>query len=494
MAELLRDVFQLRQQGSLYVLVPSESIEQPRDENQVGPAVPTPVADGLTRFTPVPDERQQLAIAIDARTNTLIVSGTDEYLVEVGKLVEKLDSVEAEQRSRIVYHLSNAKAAEVEATLTKSFKGESDLQRSLLGDELQGAALRQLEQEVTVVGDEKTNKLIVTVSPRYEQKVLELIQELDASPPQVVIQVLLAEVTVDEGNTWGTEFRVRNITGESINFRSLAAGATVASALGIPNLQFASADFELLVRALEAQGKLQVLSRPSVTVNNNEAASINVGDDIAIVTNVERSDTGRTNADVERRETGIKLNVTPSISADGFVRMEIEPEISALSQRTTQISQDFQAPIVNQRKMKTTVTIKDGQTVVIGGLIQTRQQERDTHVPVLGYIPVVGALFSSTDREESKTELVVILTPRVIYNDSTSGPGMLRHLSEQHLDSLDNAKLIRNTLRTDRHYDDGEHAEEPPGAWEPPEERSPVVRPGDPVPEPEPPEAGGSPP
>jgi general secretion pathway protein D len=214
----------------------------------------------------------------------------------------------------------------------------------------------------------------------------------------------------------------------------------------VPNLAFSSVDFELLIRALEAQGKLQILSRPSVTVNNNEQASIQVGDDIAIVTGVERAgDTGRTNADVERRELGIILNVTPTISDDGFVRMDLSPEISTLSQRTTQISEDFVAPVITQRKMSTVVTVKDGQTVVIGGLIQSTEEERKTKVPLLGDFPLVGGLFRSNDTRDVKTEL--------IYNDAGDGPRRLRELTERRIDAMENPRVIRDALKHDGAYD-----------------------------------------
>ncbi|MCC6659275.1 MAG: hypothetical protein IT437_00140 [Phycisphaerales bacterium] len=445
MAELLRDVFNLRQQGSLYVLVPSQG-EQPEKK---GDGAPQPES-GDMRFTPVPDERQQLSIALDARTNTLVVSGTDSYLEQVGKLVRDLDNVEATERERIVYNLKNAKAKDIEASLVKSFQGEADLQRGLLAGELSGSVMRQLEQEVTVVGDEQSNKLIITVAPRYTQKVLEVVRELDAAPPQVLIQVLLAEVTVDNDSQWGADFKIKNFGGDMYNFGSLAAGASVAAALGVPNLSFSSTDFDLLVRALEAQGRLQVLSRPSVIVNNNQKGLIKVGENVAIVTSVDRSDVSdRTTANVERRDVGIILNVTPSISSDGFVRMELQPEISSVSQKTTQISEDFQAPIISQRQVDTVVTVKDGQTVVIGGLIQTTQDERRTKVPLLGDIPVIGSLFRSTRNSDVKTELLVILTPKVIYNDSPGGTERLRQITEERINAIEGAETVRQTLRND---------------------------------------------
>ncbi len=466
MAELLRDVFNLRQQGNLYVLVPTEPSDPSRE--------PLPGAEvGGTTVTPVPDERQALSIAIDVRTNTLIVSGTEEYLTLVSGLVKDLDGIKADERESIVYELKNSNAKDIEATLRSSFQGESALQRELLGGELAGSTQRRLEQEITVVGDEKSNKLIVTVAPRYTQKVIDIIRELDAAPPQVMIQVLLAEVTVDQSETWGADFKLKNFGGDAYNFTSLAAGAGVAAALGVPNLSFSSVDFELMIRALEAQGKLQILSKPYVTARNNVLASIQVGDNIAIVQNTERTPQGGTVADVTREDLGIQLNVTPSVSTDGFVRMEITPEISTLTNRTTQITEDFVAPVIAKRTLTTTVTVKDGQTVVIGGLIQAIQEARKSEVPLVGKVPGLGWLFRAEERKDTKTELVIILTPTVIYNDS---PGAIEHIgriTDRKIGTMQDPGLIRDALR-----DFQPEPESPvPGPVEPPIDDPPASPP-----------------
>ncbi|MEX2217316.1 MAG: secretin N-terminal domain-containing protein [Phycisphaerales bacterium] len=461
MADLLRDIFTLRQQGNKYVLVPTMAPTE-----IMGPDGPMPGGTAPT-LTPVPDERQELSIAIDARTNTLIVSGTDEYLIRVKQVVQDLDAIEALERRQEVYAVKNAKAKDIEATLAAYFRGESGLERATLSADQAGAAMRRLEQEVTVVGDEKSNKLVISTSPRYMDMVLDMVQELDAAPPQVVIQVLLAEVTLDNADTWGADVRLKNIGGDGLNIASLAAGAGVASALGIPNLTFASNDFELLLRSLEAQGKLQVLSRPSVTARNNEPATIQVGDNIAIVTNVSTFFTGGSQqANVERRDIGIILNVTPSISPDGFVRMDLKPEISSLSSRTTQISADFAAPVITQRKVQTVITVKDGQTVVIGGLIQTTQQERRTKMPLLGDLPLVGGIFRSHQDSDVKTELLMIVTPKVIYNDSPEGVDRFRRISERKIDALENPRAVRDALKRDNMEDSVAYP--PPAAPEAP--------------------------
>ncbi|MEO0483338.1 MAG: secretin N-terminal domain-containing protein [Planctomycetota bacterium] len=438
MSVVLRDLFNLSQQGERFVLIPTQtSIETSGDTLSLGE----------TTLTPVPDERQELSITIDARTNTLLVSGTAEYLDLVREVVEGLDDIEANERESFVYHLQNAKADEAEGTLQNYFESEARRVRELLGPDQAGSALRQLEQEVTVVGDVASNKLVVSASPRYVEAVERIIGELDAAPPQVMIQVLLAEVTLDEDDTWGADFEVGPLGGQAYQVATSAASGGLATAIGTPNLSVTTADFSLLVRALEVQGKLEVLSRPQVTVNNNEPAFIQVGEDVAIVSGVERLESGNTRSDVERRDVGIILNVTPSISNDGFVRMEISPEISTVTTRTTQISEDFEAPIISQRRIETTVTVQDGETVVIGGLIQTTDEERVSKVPLLGDIPILGVPFRATQRSRVKTELLVILTPVVIPGDSAEGLRAFRVRTEQSIDEMWEPGRIREAVR-----------------------------------------------
>ncbi len=303
-----------------------------------------------------------------------------------------------------------------------------------------------------MVGDEKSNKIVISASPRYIETVSQIVQELDAAPPQVMIQVLLAEVTLDDTDTWGMDINVGGIVasskigGDGYVFDALAGGAGVATSLGVPNFSVASTDFTLLLRALEEQGRLEVLSRPHIIVNNNEEATINVGENIAIVTGVDRDQFGGSTANVTREDIGIILNVRPSISVDGFVRVDIAPEISQLSARSVEIDQNFSAPIITQRLVDTTVTVKDGQTVVIGGLIQTIDEYRKSKLKGLGDIPLFGPLFRTSDKSKVKTELLVILTPYVIPGDSPAGELRQRHLSQQHLDRMDDNEPVFDAL------------------------------------------------
>jgi type II secretion system protein D len=425
MADVLRDLFNLTQDGETLVLVPGRS-----EEKEQKPDIES------SQLFPIPDERQALAITIDGRTNSLLVSGTEEYLKEVRNVVTQLDSVEANEREQVVYQLRNANATMVAETLRGYFDGEAQTFRQILGSpERSGSLIRLLEREVTVQGDEASQRLIVGVSPRYRDAIDKIVAELDATPPQVMIEVLLAEVTLDDSFDWGVDFEVGPLGRLDVLGGFLTAGAGLTTALGVPNVSVSTSDFSFMVRALEAQGRLEVLSKPQIMVNNNETANIQVGENIAIIGSVNSFD-NRTQANVEREDVGILLEVTPSINEDGYVRMSIMPQISNVSTRTTQISEDFQAPIISKREINTNVTVKDGETIVIGGLIQSTLEKRDTKVPLLGDIPIAGEVFRSHKYSNLKTELLVILTPRVIRSATPEGTSRLREIRDRSIEEL----------------------------------------------------------
>lgn len=402
MAVVLQELFSLQRQGDQLILVPSR--RRPVEDDQ-------PFEQQLT---PVSTERERLAITIDFRTNTIIVSATREYIDLVSDVIERLDSIQATEREEVVYSLQNAQADQVQTVLQGYFQTQADRLRQLITGEGSESLSRVLDREVIVVGDPTSNKVIVSASPRYISTVNDIVSELDAAPPQVLVQALIAEVTLDENASWGLDFDLFDFGGDMYDFGMSAAGTGVATAVGLPNLSLTSADFGLAVRALEGQGRLEVLSRPVIQINNNESGNILVGDDIAIIESVDTFESGRTQANVTRRDVGISMLVRPSISSDGFVRLEIAPEISSLSSQQTQISENFAAPVINKREVQTTVTVRNGETVVIGGLIQAFNDNRNTSVPLFGDLPGVGWLFRTRERTNRRTELLVVLTPRII--------------------------------------------------------------------------------
>ena len=426
MARILTELFQLRQQGSLYVLKPREDVSVEVDA--VG-------ADGDffgTDLTLVPDERQALSITVDSRTNSLIVSGTPKYLELVSGVIEQLDEQDANERETLVYKLRNAQASEV-ARVVSEFVTEDQrkLVQTLSSDQLPSAT-RLLEREVTIVGDAKSNAVLVNASPRYMEQVESIIKELDVDPPQVMIQVMLAEIVLDDDSDFGLTLN------DKVGVVPLSAGLNFSSddffnqpVTGSFSVGFA--DLSLVLSAMSAQGRLQVLSNPSITVANNEDGRIQVGEQVRLPESIATFDTGTQSSTVIAEDIGIILEVRPSINPDGFVRMQVKPTISRLSNETTDISETFKSNIITIREANTTVTVKDGETVVLGGLIEELKTKRSMKVPLLGDIPLLGALFRSEKEERKRTELLIVLTPHVVGGDN---PDRLRERSRRRIDDL----------------------------------------------------------
>lgn len=449
MADVLAELFNLRQGSNLFVLKPREDAAMEPgnlDPSGIGtPGAGAGIGIGGTELTAVPDERQQLSITVDSRTNSLLVSGTPTYLDLVDQVVTELDALEANEREVFVYPLRNAEATQVAGVISEFVRLEQEKLVGTLSDDQLGSAARVLEREVTIQGDEQSNSVLVSASPRYIENVREMIAQLDVDPPQVLIQVMLAEITLDSLDDWGVDMAVRGETGSA----SLSAGFGLASAfvggMGVPTLTVAATDFDLMVRALRTQGRLQVLSNPSVVAANNFPAELQVGETIRVADTTSFTEGGTSNTSTSEQELGIRLNVTPSINPDGYVRMNVEPSISALSARTVQINEDLETPVITVRRASTTVTVRDGQTIVIGGLISDRFERRERKVPFLGDLPIVGPLFSSETEQATKTELLIVLTPHVI--QSPTDTQRVDTITGEAVDRLSLPEIIRDRVK-----------------------------------------------
>jgi type II secretory pathway component GspD/PulD (secretin) len=465
MAEILTDLFNLTQQGNLYVLKPRETLQ--REPGVPGAELPPGVAPyaGLlgTELTAVPDERQQLFITVDSRTNSLLVSGTPIYLDLVEEVVDQLDALEANEREVLVYPLRNAAANDVASVITSFVEAEQQKLVSTLSPDQIGAAARLLEREVTIVGDEKSNTVLVSASPRYLDRVREMILDLDVDPPQVLIQVLLAEITIDTGLEFGfdTRFEAGPYGGDNLFLRGASSLASAfLPTLGIPSFSVSTDDFTLMLRALESQGRLQVLSNPSVMAANNEPAHIQIGENIGRAEGQTITSGGNQSTSVVFDDIGVILDVTPSINPDGFVRMQIEPSITDLTNRVTQVSEDLAVQILTKREATTTVTVRDGQTIVLGGLISDIYEEREWKVPLLGDIPLIGWLFKSIQRDNTKIELLIVLTPHVI--TSPAEEARVRSITEGEINRLTVTEEEKKRLRRARVIPEAMQEEEVP--------------------------------
>jgi len=385
-----------------------------------GPGAPMAGGEGAGGEIPI-------SFAVDRRTNTLIAAGTPAQLKIVESLVYRLDDEPVDERVVRVVPLQYAEADTVAETLSSFFESESGL---LEEAEEGAAATRLLQRRVTIEsGGETSNMLLLSYSPRLESQIVTLINELDRPPPQVMVQVLMAEVTLDDQFEMGMEFALQDllfsekaflggngvIRGPGHDFIGGTDLGAAGSGLGGVSFTVTSEDFNFLVRALQVEGRLQVLSRPSLLVQDNEEASIKIGEQVPVVDQI--TQTGLTVIpSVTYRDVGVNLDVRPIINPDGFVNMMIAPEISALGVSSVSIGSGVTLPVITQRKAETSVTVKDGETIIIGGLITSRSSETENKVPVLGDIPLLGLAFRATVKTETKTELLMVLTPKVVRN------------------------------------------------------------------------------
>ncbi len=286
--------------------------------------------------------------------------------------------------------------------------------------------------------DPETRKIIVVTDEDTNTKIGEVITKLDRPRPQVLIKVVFLEITHNNSSDIGVEGGVARGFGAGntssianvFGLGGLGSGATsaVVNALGqnvqkfspVPPgagvYQILGADYQVAVRAIAQAGKAEVLSRPSILARNNQPATISLGQQVPLVSNT-RFDAvnGQINT-VTYQNVGIILQVTPFITSDGMVEMIVHPETSSLADQSqwVPISSGASAPVINSRYADTVAVVPDGQTVIIGGLMQTQVNESESKIPVLGDIPWLGAAFKRTIKSKVKTELMIFLTPQIV--------------------------------------------------------------------------------
>lgn len=390
-------------------------------------------------------EKEMLSITVDERTNTLLVTGTTTYVDLVQKVIELLDAKEIEQLQTEVISLKNADAGEIEQAISTLIDNRIKLWKDVYGSE--GIAPeRLLEQEVNIVADEDSRKLIVQASPRYFNQIKEIINELDAPVPQVMIEALLVEVTLSDRLEYGFE-----IVAQDLPFTEASGGTGIgpkhdvvigtdvgAAGTGLAGFTFTfnSEDLNMLLRALQAEGKSEILAMPRIMARDNTEAEFTSGSSAPYPSASSINDaTGNIVTSVAYKDVGIRLTVTPHINPDGFVHLEIQAEDSSIGTSSVPVGGGLNAPVFPITSATAEITIKDGETIVMGGLIRTITTESETKVPILGDIPILGYLFKSVANIQDKSEILIILTPRVV-SGGPEGVEQARQVSEYQRDLM----------------------------------------------------------
>jgi len=292
-----------------------------------------------------------------------------------------------------------------------------------------------------VTADPETRRLIVITDDETSEFVSQVITNLDRPKPQVLIKVVFVEVSyrhaLDFGIEGGAKHNADGHDGAGATFFGLSglgnsATGTVLNSLGIPVQSFAptppgagiyqilGSDFQATLRAIAQAGKTEILSRPSILTRNNQQAVISLGQEVPLVTNTRFDSLGNQINTVTYQNVGIILRVTPFITDSEMVEMIVSPETSGLADRSqwVPIAAGVTAPVINSRVADTVVVVPNGQTVVIGGLMQNNKARNDSKIPILGDIPFLGNLFKRQIKDDTKTELIIFLTPHIVREPS----------------------------------------------------------------------------
>ena len=306
-----------------------------------------------------------------------------------------------------------------------------------------GAAspLADLIGQVYVVADQDTNSLLIATATKYEKEVRDVLEKLDRPVPQVLIKVLIAEVTHDNSLDVGADWSILNLNSRNGGKAGVTLGSSLGNATAGTGLTVSLVEDNLTatLHALATAGKVDVLSRPYILTSDNQAAEIVIGSEVPIITNSQLTDTGQQINTVQYRDIGIILDVTPHINPEGLVICDVSPEVSATTDQSTPIASNVSAPVFSLRSANTRVGIKDGTTIVIGGLMQDQKTSTVNKIPILGDLPLIGPVFARTQVSKTKTELLFFITPHV-----AQSPDNLQSMSQ---DEMKGTKLTPRAVQ-----------------------------------------------
>ena len=385
----------------------------------------------------------ELVAVPDARTNSVMVTTTAEQMDAVGKLIEQLDRDIADfAEDTRIFTLEHADAANVAGVLnellsTELFERQAATRTNFIGGGFGGFgggfggrssaagalgsgaqtadAARGLTGNVKIVADEETNALLITTFVRNFPAVEKLVKQLDVLLPQVLIEAQIIEVTLDDDSVFGVEWMWEQ--GTTLNDKTYQQEGTTDFGLTdeIFGLKYGilSSKLNAMLHALTKDTKVNILSTPRIMTKNNQEAIINVGQAVPFLVSTQETATGGILTSTDFRDVGVILTVTPRINRSGTVSLDVNQQINSLVEFTL-----FDAPIISTREASAFVTIKDKQTMVIGGMIKDDKTETVHKTPILGDIPLLGKLFRRKDMRVEKTELMVFITPHVVYTDA----------------------------------------------------------------------------
>jgi len=378
---------------------------------------------------------QSVKIIPEERTNALIVLAPPGTMEQIENMLQELDREFTKQRKGIhVYNLQNGIAEDI-AKVLGEIPGKG-------GSEKEGDAKKPpiVSKDVQISADKATNTIIVIAEPEEYKILADIIRTLDVARTMVYVEVLIMEVSASKSLDLGVEWRAADsfnggfsagTDGGVVIGGSPGAGAVDSLARGtIPSGMFAGVvgnaitlggltfpSFGAFVQAVRSDSDFNIISTPQILTLDNQEAKIEVGQNIPFVTTVVQQSTtvDRPIQSFEYRDVGVTLQVTPTINNNRVVRLLVEQSVKSVVESTA-LGGSVLAPTTTFRTAKTTITVNDGDTAVLGGLIQDRMDRGKTQTPCLGGLPALGWLFKSISDRDEKTNLMVFLSPHIVEN------------------------------------------------------------------------------
>ncbi len=348
-------------------------------------------------------------ILADARSGTISLNDLPENILDMVAFIREIDV----PRMTKVFHLTYATAEDLAERITLILTPTVGSMRF----------------------DKRTNKVSVTDIPDKIREIEQMIIAFDVKEQQVSIEAKIVQVILSDQFQMGINWQAVLNTAHDLNAISnfdVLGSAAKHGRMSIGTL--ADDNYIAMIEALQTFGKTENLSNPHIMVTNNQEAKILVGSSEPYVTSTTTTPSSGPTTTAETInfiEVGVKLYVTPTVHQDGYITMKIKPEVSAVTRNVT-TSNNNTIPVVETSEAETTVLVKNGVTIVIGGLIKDETINTDLSVPILGKIPLLGAAFRSKDHYNRKTELVIFLTPRII----SGGPSVAQKSEKPRSDSL----------------------------------------------------------
>ncbi len=387
-----------------------------------------PRADGVPVTT---------SLVADARTNSVLIGGDKSDRLRLRVLIAHLDTPLEDGGDTRVRYLRYADSEELATKLQSHFS-----QQQQAGAAGTAAAAGSNSSAVSVWSDSQTNAIVVHAPPKMMRALMGIVDKLDIRREQVLVEAIIVEVVADRSSDFGVTWAVNGAGDDSpigvtnfpptngvVQFAGAIAGggdaivdptALIGSGitLGIGRISDSGVSFAAILSALQGDADTNIISTPSIVTTDNEEASLNVGQEVPFVTG-SYTNTGGLGAvnpfqTVQRESVGVKLVITPQINEGDSLLLKISQEISSIAS-SAEGAVDL---ITNERIIETTVIVEDGGILVLGGLLEDQLRETDQRVPILGSIPLLGALFRSRSTDKIKTNLMVFIRAKILRNPS----------------------------------------------------------------------------